>query len=193
MIPIFIIAIILVSSNIRGRIEAAQKRLNKVQLQLTTLQAKAEAAQNPAKVLEKIIVERESLEKQLKDLPGVYRVIDIKKILKELARIIPPETSLLKLVYNAKRDKDDDKRGDIYLKGIFFGNERTSLQALTNFLNSLKESPYFTIFKLEDTDAEGTEIYTSPGLKFKISAFPKESENLSLRKANTNKAAKSTS
>ncbi len=193
LIPIFIIAIMLVSSSIRGKVEASQKRLNKIQLQLATLQATAEAAQNPAKVLEKMIVERESLEKQLKDLPGVYRVVDIKETLNEIAKLIPPETSLLKLVYKAKRDKKDEKRGDIYLKGIFFGNERTSLQALTNFLNSLKESPFFTIFKLEDTEAEGTEIYTSPGLKFKISVFPKESENLSLRKANVKKDAKSTS
>jgi hypothetical protein len=156
LISIFILSMILVSSNIRGKIETSTKRLNKVQQQFATLQAAAEAAQNPAKVLEKIIVERESLEKQLKQLPWVYRVIDIKETLNEIGRIVPPETSLFKLVYKAKRDKKDKKRGDIYLKGIFFGNERTSLQVLTNFLKSPKESSFFTIFKLEDTEATGT-------------------------------------
>ncbi len=192
LIPLFIIAIMLVSSSVRGKIETSEKRLNKIQQQFATMQAAAEAAQNPAKVLEKIIVERESLEKQLKNLPGVYRVIDIKETLNTIAKITPPETSLLKLVYKAKRDKKDKKRGDIFLKGIFFGNERTSLQALTDFLSSLKESPFFTVFKLEDTQAEGTEVYTSPGLKFKITAFPKESENLSIRKSNNKSATKST-
>ncbi|GEM_PF-639399 len=193
LIPIFIIALMLVSSSIRGKVTAAEKRLDRVQQQLATLQAAAEAAQNPVATLGKITAKRESLEKELRKLPGVYRVVDIKEILNELAKILPPETSLLKLVYKAKRDKRDNKRGDIYLKGILFGNERTSLQALTNFLNSLKESPLFTIFKLEDTKAEGTEIYTSPGLKFKISAFPKESENLSLRKPTKKPTPKSTS
>lgn len=205
LIPVFILALLIVSVSLRGNIRSQNEKIKAQDAELVQSQQKALDSQAPGKKLAQLKQEKGDLEKELSLLPGMSgNHVDIPELLRELARLAPPNVSFSEVDYAAgdretgdEKDKDKGKEkeksgkaGDnkesessaasqwkVVVQGNIFGDEETVLATLTNLLEEMKRSPAFKEVKLNNSETMDKDLYTQSGIKFEfitVPAFRKE-------------------
>lgn len=186
-LPILLIAMLVFSISYRGSIATKQKLLQEKQKISQALQVKVVAAKTLREDLDQLKALQRQLQKEKSQLPRVSNPVDLHRVLSELSRLTPSNTSLSKLSYivkNAGRTRGAGaQQGWIFLEGIIFDNEVKVLDTLTGFLNQLKNSPVFKEVKLERSQAIDAKLYTSPGLSFNLSLLPVSRKEDGIREA----------
>ncbi len=190
-IPIFILALLTTSVQMRGTVKSQNLLIAQRNAELTQLQQQVAESQKPALKLAGLRKEKESLENEKKALPGVSdQPVDVPDVLLELARLIPGNTSLSQIAFTSgsgaganeekgkgkeKEDKEASARPREWyfeVKGNIFGNEEEVLSTLTHFLEELKKSGLFKEIKLNNSEVMDEKLYTSPGIQFELFIVP---------------------
>jgi len=187
-LPILLIAMLAFSLWYRGTITTKQVLLRQKQAISQELQTKVIAGKTLTDDLNQLQTMRRQLENEKKLLPRVSNPVDLRRVLDELSRLIPANSSLSKLSYVVKdvgtsQNPASTKKGWVFLEGIVFGNEVKVLETLTGFMEKLKKSPVFNEVKLGRSQAVDAELYTSPGLSFNLSLLPVSRKETSIREA----------
>ncbi len=164
----------LISSGLRGENESTQQQIRQAKQELAQKQALAIASKSPVQKLQSLRRLKSQLENERATLPGApEKTVNLKEVLKELARIVPINTSLSTVAYFSDRGQPSSTLGaPIRIEGHVFGDEKAVLRSLTRMMDRLKSSSVFGQVKLVNSEAMDAEVYTKAGIVFEIQVRP---------------------
>lgn len=173
LIPAFVMALLIVSVVLRGKITHRNNLLQVKAQVLTNLQTELQAINIPKKNLDQLISQKLKLKKEREALPvKTPGRVTVPQILHEIARMVAWNQSLEMLSFNLEVVEDDEENystgSDFVIKGTIFGSKTKVLSTLEKFLRRLQASPLVVQVKLLDSRTTDLEKYTRRGLDFSV-------------------------
>ncbi len=189
-VPAVILILLFYSMGQRDLLKKKQIELKTKSTLLTQVRQLFEDSKMPMDELEKLSKEKLRLQEEFSLLPGKDRnPVNLPEVMEELARLAPENGSFTHIEYasflpdsagNKGRagDKDEDdtdgkqRRLILRVSGQIFGDEPRVLDSLTRFLDQMKRSPVFEKAQLDGSEVMTENIYTEPGIEFKMTLIP---------------------